>query len=405
MARFALLSLFLVGLIAPSEAFVAVPTRIRLPSPQGRTTLVVPHRPSHVDYRLSNVASFDPKVVTDLAVAGTLGFGTLPLAQALHNATTGFQDDDDQVSKFRSTLWHGVADSIAWAARVFGLVCLVDLVFENKQIMSYLPAFLVDKNLRAAAPQLGVLAWATLTIRTIKRTLFARSVSKHPDRLGRMSLYDRGMDFFIFALAAFFASDILQIDFGSGIKSLFAAGGVGAVGLGLGAKDFSTQIVGGLVIAVKDNFEEGERVRLADGTEGTVRKIGLTETQIQGPDNAILKIPNSQLIDKKVANLSRVERSRVQQTLRFKYADLKKIPAVLQDIKDEIRAACPKLITDGSRPFRANMMDFMDNHIKVEVDSHFLIKPLTEECMENREKVLFAIARAMEKNGVEFSGK
>ena len=404
MARLALLSLFLVGLIAPSQTFVAVPTRIRL-SPQGRTTLDVPQRPSDVDYRLSNVASLDPKVVTDLAVAGTVGFGTLPLAQALHNATTGFQDDDKEVSKFRSTLWYGVADSIAWAARVFGLVCLVDIVFENKQVLSYLPSFLIDSNLRAAAPQLGVLAWATLTIRTIKRTLFARSLSKHPDRLGRMSLYDRGMDFLIFGVAAFFASDILQIDYGSGIKSIFAAGGAGAVGLGLGAKDFSKQIVGGLVIAVKDNFEEGERVRLADGTEGTVRKIGLTETQIVGRDDAILKIPNSQLFDEEVANLSRVERSRVQQTLRFKYADLKKIPAVLQDIKDEIRAACPKLITDGSRPFRANMMDFMENHIKVEVDSHFLIKPLTEECMENREKVLFAIARAMEKNGVEFSGK
>lgn len=78
------------------------------------------------------------------------------------------------------------------------------------------------------------------------------------------------------------------------------------------------------------------------------------------------------------------------------------MPALLQNIKDEIKASCPKLITDGSRSFRAYWANFEADHLQVVVDAHFMIKPIGSEYHENRQNVLEAIYRAVKKTGVHF---
>lgn len=92
----------------------------------------------------------------------------------------------------------------------------------------------------------------------------------------------------------------------------------------------------------------------------------------------------------------------MKQTLRISYEDASKIPALLQNIKDEIQQSCPKLITDGSRTFRAHWENFEDDHLQVVVDCHFTIKPTGSEYYENRQNVLEAIYRAVKKTGVHF---
>ena len=64
--------------------------------------------------------------------------------------------------------------------------------------------------------------------------------------------------------------------------------------------------------------------------------------------------------------------------------------------------SCPKLITDGTRSFRAHWENFEADHLQVVVDAHFLIKPIGNEYHENRQRVLEAIYRAVKKTGVHF---
>jgi hypothetical protein len=75
---------------------------------------------------------------------------------------------------------------------------------------------------------------------------------------------------------------------------------------------------------------------------------------------------------------------------------------LLENIKKEIKESCPKLITDGSRSFRANWENFEADHLQVVVDAHFMIKPIGNEYNENRQNVLEAIYRAVKKTGVHF---
>jgi Mechanosensitive ion channel len=87
-------------------------------------------------------------------------------------------------------------------------------------------------------------------------------------------------------------------------------------------------------------------------------------------------VPNKDLADQRVSNMSRVQQSAVKQKLRFKYADIDKLPDVLESIKEEVKKTCPQVITDGSRPFRAFLTGYHADHISANLDFRFRLKPL-----------------------------
>jgi small-conductance mechanosensitive channel len=124
---------------------------------------------------------------------------------------------------------------------------------------------------------------------------------------------------------------------------------------------------------------------------------------LAGPDEISIKIPNCQMANQQVSNISRATRSQVKQELWFSYDDIDKLSVLILDIKDEIRKACPKLITDGSRPFRVHWREFKNDHLEVVVDCRFDLPPTGNPYWDNRQKVLEAIAAAAAKNKVSFS--
>lgn len=64
--------------------------------------------------------------------------------------------------------------------------------------------------------------------------------------------------------------------------------------------------------------------------------------------------------------------------------------------------ACPKLITD-SRAFRVNWREIEKDHLTLNVDAHFNVPAAGTPYWDNRQEVMMAIARAAERNKVEFA--
>lgn len=341
--------------------------------------------------------ALDAQLVTDLSVAAMLGLAADPLVELGFNAT---HVEWQRQEAFTGTFLYGAARSVSIAARTYGVFVLASLVLENIN-MRDLPVYFFQLPDRTSAWKIALTLWAVLTVSTIKRTVFQQSV--HGQRLGRVAFLDKLIDVVLGGVTTAVVVDELDIDVGMGLQSVFAASGVATLFFSLATKDLAEQIVGGFVIQAWDAFEIGDDVKLGDGTEGTVTQIGLVETQIQQYDNIVVQIPNSSLYKQRVSNLSRVKRSQVEQVLRFKYADLPTVPVVLADIKEEISASCPKLVTDGTRPFRAVLTKYESDHISTAVLCHFDIPPGSAEFVDNREQVLLAIARAMEKNEVELA--
>ena len=130
--------------------------------------------------------------------------------------------------------------------------------------------------------------------------------------------------------------------------------------------------------------------------------MGWLETILRGSDEVHITIPNSELLSQQLCNLSRIEVCQVQQTLRFHFRDSDKLPKLVEDIKQEIQATCPELITDGSRPFRCYFANYKEDHLEVNVDTRFRIKPVGDAYFQNRQKVLLAINQAVRNNDMKF---
>lgn len=95
--------------------------------------------------------------------------------------------------------------------------------------------------------------------------------------------------------------------------------------------------------------------------------------------------------------------SSVGQELLFQHTNADRIPQFLEDVKNEIKDACPELITDGSRPFRVFWSGYNKRGLVVTITCHFRIKLLGDPYWENRQNMMMAINRAVKKNRMEFA--
>ena len=335
--------------------------------------------------------------LTDLFVVGTLGFAVEPVLDSVF--------DEDSISPqgttdVATTCWYTMADNIQVAARTYGVLLIVHALAETRLVAQVIPV-LHEMNLRQVAPTVALTVWAFLSLSQGKRIIFEKATAT--GRLGRVAIYDGFIDVLLGLLGATVILNELPIDFGLGMQSILAGGSLGALFFSFASKELATNIIAGFAVQAWRAFAVGDYIRLGDGTEGTVATVGLVETVLVGSDDIRMNVPNSQLYNQRLSNLSRVQTSQVLQTLRFQYADIQRAPDILNDIKNEIKESCPDLIADGSKPFRAVLSSYEPDHIRTEVNCHFNIPPGSQQYVENREKVLLAIARAMDRNQAEFA--
>ena len=357
---------------------------------------------------VASIVTGSPKTLLEkvpyLAVAALLGVTMDPLVERFFNATRLKHEKGD----YKETLVFAGLESIDLGAKAYAVTLLVDFIqtLLPTQLKHFLP--FPEADLFAAAPRIGMVIWAAKSISSIKSLLLHKAV--HGTRLGKVAFVEQLLNLSIGVGTVYNVLHHLKINVGMGFGSLFAASGVSAIVFSLASKGIVEQMVGGLLLQAWDAIEVGEYVRLGDGTEGTIVYIGLLETEVLGSDHVPIRVPNSQIVGKRVSMLSKVTKSQVKQILRFKYSDMDKLPKLIKDIEQEIIAAC----SDGddnnddtnskmNKPPQVVLAQYEADHIQVAVSCSFDIKPGSSEFAEMREKVLFAIANAVKKNRMEFA--
>jgi small-conductance mechanosensitive channel len=75
---------------------------------------------------------------------------------------------------------------------------------------------------------------------------------------------------------------------------------------------------------------------------------------------------------------------------------------LIEAIKEEVEASCPRLNTE-TRSFRVHWREFENDHLGLTVDAKFNLPPTGDVYWDNRQEVLLAVARAAERNDVEFA--
>lgn len=89
------------------------------------------------------------------------------------------------------------------------------------------------------------------------------------------------------------------------VLSLLTALGVGSLAVGLAAKDTLSNMISGFTLIIDRNLRPGDRVRLGtDSAVGEVDEIGLRSTRLKMGDGNMLIVPNAELVNTKILNLS-----------------------------------------------------------------------------------------------------
>jgi small-conductance mechanosensitive channel len=122
--------------------------------------------------------------------------------------------------------------------------------------------------------------------------------------------------------------------FNQNVSSIVVSLGVGSLAIALAAKDTLANMIAGFMIMTDRPFRVGDRIQLESGEKGDVHDIGLRSTKILTFDNTLIVVPNHQIINEKVTNLSYPDpQIRVSINVGVAYGtDLVKAKKILEEI-------------------------------------------------------------------------
>jgi MscS family membrane protein len=196
-----------------------------------------------------------------------------------------------------------LAPSIASLLYVIGLGLFAELAPLNDRVQSWLSGFIyvvvvfiVLRILRRAA--MVAIEWSA-------------SRSRHSNTLqqGFIPLLRNLITLFVFFSGAIMVLKRFDYD----VMSLITALGVGSLAVGLAAKDTLSHMISGFTLIIDRNLRPGDKINLA-GAVGDVEEIGLRSTRLRTGDGNTLIVPNSELVNTKILNLSLPSREKTCST-------------------------------------------------------------------------------------------
>jgi small-conductance mechanosensitive channel len=167
----------------------------------------------------------------------------------------------------------------------------------------------------------------------------------------------------VITLFAFFSGGIMILKhFNYDVMSLITALGVSSLAVGLAAKDTLSNMISGFILIIDQNLRPGDRVSLS-GTVGDVAEIGLRSTHIRIGDGNTLIVPNSELVNTKILNLSMPTRAiscstSIRIPIQYSFS---KIREVCLDTLSEVSKAA----TDRSPA--VNLASLSDGHQLIQI--------------------------------------
>jgi small-conductance mechanosensitive channel len=151
--------------------------------------------------------------------------------------------------------------------------------------------------------------------------------------------------------------------FDQNISSILVSLGIGSLAFALAAKDTLANMIAGFMIMTDRPFRLGDRILLESGEKGDVYDIGLRSTKILTADNTLIVVPNHQIINEKVTNLSYPDpQIRVSVEVGVAYgSDLNAVKSILVQICNEH----PDVLEDP--PPAAYFLNFGDSSLDFKV--------------------------------------
>lgn len=180
---------------------------------------------------------------------------------------------------------------------------------------------------------------------------------------------------------------------GLGVKatSLITLLGTAGLAVGLALQGSLSNLAGGVLILFFKPFLKGEYIKSTSG-DGTVECIHILYTVLTTPDNSRIIIPNSQLANTAITNISRNAERRVDLAVSVAYGTSEeKVKKVLTEIADRD----PNILHDMGYTIRMNKHNFSS------LDYVYRVWVKKENYWEVYFSLTEKIAKYFEREGIE----
>ena len=180
--------------------------------------------------------------------------------------------------------------------------------------------------------------------------------------------------------------------------SILAGLGVGGLAVALAAQSTIANLIGSLLITLEKPFRVGHVVRIGT-SEGTVEDVGFRSTRIRTPDNTLVTIPSSAVVNTTVENLSLRTKRRQRFFLQLTYdTPREKVEELVVHIRQLI--IDHPLAEESTCQVRFNNLG--ESSLDILVLFHLQVEDYATELRE-REAVLLQIMDLVRDAGVEFA--
>ncbi len=201
-----------------------------------------------------------------------------------------------------------------------------------------------------------------------------------------------------FAILILGVLSILQ-SWGINVGAFLAGLGLLGMAVALAAQDTMKNLFASLTVLLDQTFKRGDWIKTSE-IEGIVEHIGLRTTMIRLFDRSLVTIPNSNIANAAVNNLSRMTNRRIQWTLSIGYESTsEQLERFIKKLRDYLEQN-PNIETDPKKVTTVVCYDdFSDSSIKISCT--FYTKTIKGDEFSNiKEKCLLDFKRIIDEEGI-----
>jgi len=275
-----------------------------------------------------------------------------------------------------------------------GPVRVMLLAVAIKVLSSFAIALLARLILTNISGILAVIgfAWLVMKFSDIVSDLASRRLLRRnkPDKIAMIGLARRLFKIFVALIAAI---ALLQRS-GVNVTAMLAGLGVGGIALALAAQKTLENVFGGISIIMRETVRVGDSCRLADQI-GTIEDIGLGSIRLRTLDRSVVSIPNAQLAQQNMENMSLRDKFWIHQTLRLSGdTSADQMRSILAGIEDTL-SGHPAI---ESRTIRIRFIGFGHGSFTIEVFA-YMVKPSYESFLQAQQESFLRIMDVISASG------
>ena len=198
-------------------------------------------------------------------------------------------------------------------------------------------------------------------------------------------------------IIAFILIVALLQNHGYSISSLIAGFGITGLAVGFAANATIANIFGSIAIFSDKAYEVGDYIKI--GTmEGTVEDINLRSTKIRTLDNALTIIPNSNIANGDIVNVTRAHKRRIFETVGVTYdTSDEKLHRAIEVIEDVLNRNS-EIYSD----FVVYLDTLADSSINIKINAYVKTNNYVKY-LKIKEQVLLEVIRRFREEGIDFA--